>query len=85
MHDALRKVLTFLTGIALIAAMLLLIYNSRGEEAQAWLIIGLIVQYFFSRGQSAQNFRQFQQSQPTVTTQAGPPQSTTVEPQAPQD
>jgi len=83
MHDTLREWLTFLMGIALIAAMLVLIYNSRGEEAQAWLVIGIVVQNFFSSSQSTRNFRQFQQSQPTVTTTTGPPQRTTVEPSAP--
>lgn len=62
-----REVSTMLIGILVLGGAGFLIYNGRGSEDQAWLIVGLVVQYFFGRATSAAAFDQAQKAYPTTT------------------
>jgi len=66
----LREILTALIGLVVLAGAGVLIYNGRGDENQAWLIVGLVVQYFFGRATSAAAFDQAARAYPTTTATA---------------
>ena len=78
--DNFREITTFLIGLAALIGCGLLIFTSRGSEEQAWLMIGIILAYYFNRQQQSSAVRDVISSQPsqTITTSAGPPQTTTV-------
>jgi hypothetical protein len=83
MREAIQTGAKYLIALVVIVGAFLLIYQGRGDQVQPWTVIGLIVGWIIrdSAGESATGLvERVQQAQPTVTTTAGPPQRTVIEP-----
>jgi hypothetical protein len=66
-----------------VVGCLVLIYTGKGDPVQPWTIMGLIIGWIIrdSAGNtSSANLARVAAAQPTVTTSAGPPATTTVTP-----
>lgn len=73
----------YIIALIVILGCLVLIYQGRGDQVQPWTVIGLVVGWIIrdSAGNAATaNMERIAQTQPTVTTTAGPPQRTVIEP-----
>jgi len=84
--DRLQLSATYFIAVMVLAGSFALIWANRGDAGQAWLAVGAILGYVFrdSGGASAtRSAIQVANSQPTVTTTAGPPATTTVTPTDP--
>lgn len=81
--DTIRTAATYLIAILILAGAFALIYTARGDSGQAWLAIGAVLGYVFRDAGGAaatRNVERIAAAQPTVTTDAGPPATTTVTP-----
>lgn len=56
--DILRELGTFLVGTMILAGCGLFIFEGRGNEEQAWLMIGVVAAYFFNRQQQSSTVRE---------------------------
>ena len=81
--DALRTAGTYGIAAVVLLASFVLIYQGRGDAAQAWLAVGTVLGYIFrdAGGASATNaVLRLQAAQPTVTATSGPPATVTATP-----
>jgi hypothetical protein len=95
--DALKAIFAYFIALVLIVGGLLFLYLSRLDDPEAsntaTLIplvagfVGIAVTWVFSRETQTQTARQvergYNNSQPTITTTEGPPQTTTITPPVP--
>jgi len=85
-QDTIRTVATYAIATLILIGAFVLIFDAKGDPAQAWLVVGAIVGYVFrdAGGASATGMLlRVQAAQPTVTATSGPPATTTVTPADP--
>jgi hypothetical protein len=83
MTDAINTVAKYLIAGIVAIGCLLFIYQGRGDEVQAWLMLGLIVGWLIrdSSGNAATaNMERLAAAQPTVTTGGNPPRTVVTPP-----
>lgn len=83
MRESIDTIAKYAIALVVVVGCLVLIYMGRGDQTQPWTILGLVIGWIIrdSAGNtSSANLARVAASQPTVTTSAGPPASTTVTP-----
>ncbi len=81
--DTLKTAATYVIAALILIGAFVLIYQAKGDPAQAWLVIGAIVGYVFrdaGGASAAGQILRIQAAQPTVTATSGPPATVTSTP-----
>ncbi len=73
--DTLKTAATYVIAALILIGAFVLIYQAKGDPAQAWLVIGAIVGYVFrdaGGASAAGQILRIQAAQPTVTSTPAP-------------
>jgi hypothetical protein len=76
----------YVIALVVVVGCLILIFQAKGDETQAWTIIGLVIGWIIrdSAGNSSSaNLVRLAQAQPTVTTGGNPPRTTVTPTEVP--